>query len=101
MNRIALTDGSGEFFSLDTSEVFEERTEWDGSNHVSVIAGGKHEHERLYQTHKGTWILMHWSDWQNNRESVVKVDEDSAARWLVTCHHWDAVAEKYQQELEL
>ena len=87
MSRIGLTDGSGRWFDADKAEVFGEETWWDGHNHVSKATGSQFEHERLYRTASGKWVLQSWSNWQGTSESYVLVSGTIAAAWLVTNEH--------------
>jgi hypothetical protein len=50
MSRIALTDGSGRWFSDTTAEYFKEDTYHDGRNWISKATGSQTEHEGLYRT---------------------------------------------------
>jgi len=84
-NRVQLTDGSGRWFDITKATEFDEGTRWDGSNHVSLVAGGKFDHEKLYRTAGGRWILNHWSQWQGSRETYEEISNDEAARWLSIC----------------
>lgn len=82
MKRVVLTDGSGRWFDREASESFEEDTFWDGNNHISRATGSQWEHEVLYRTNSGLWILHSWSQWQGSRPSWVEIDPGAAARWL-------------------
>lgn len=83
MTRQALTDGSGRWFDTDKAEAFAEGTWWNGSNHVSRATSSQFEHEVLYRTAGGRWIVYHWSQWQGSSESWVEIDDKAAAAWLV------------------
>ena len=83
MQRQSLTDGSGSWFDLDAAKVYEEDTWWNGSNRVSHATGDKFEHERLYLTASGCWILNHWSQWQGSHESFMKISAEEASAWVV------------------
>lgn len=72
---------------------YHESTTWDGSNRVSDATGPHTEHEILYRTAGGRWILHRWSAWQGTPETYDYVDEDRAREWLLRCGHDDAVAE--------
>ena len=87
MKRIALTDGSGKWFNEETSEKFDEATEWNGSNHISKATGSQWNHECLYRTKSGKWILNSWSQWQGSTESYTEIDNEDAAVWLSTNEH--------------
>jgi len=80
MKRQPLSNGS--WFDLDKATKYGEDSWWDGSNHVSKATGSKTEHEALYRTAKGKWVLNCWSQWQGTIETWEIIDEDEAARWL-------------------
>ena len=85
MNRIAL--GDGRWFDADRAEAYEEDTRWDGHNHVSLATGSQWDHEELYRTRGGRWILHSWSQWQGSGESYCEISDERAARWLVANGH--------------
>jgi len=87
MRRIALTDGSGRWFDCDRAERFEEDTYWDGSNLRSKATGERFDHETLYRTAGGRWILQHWSQWQGSVDSWTEISNQEAAAWLVRNGH--------------
>ena len=82
MNRIALTDGSGKWFDCDKAEKYEEKTYWNGNNHISKATGSQWEHEALCLTKSGKWILNHWSQYQGVPETYNVVSDDTAAAWF-------------------
>jgi len=89
MTRINL--GSGRWFNTDSAECFCEDTRWDGHNHISVATGSQWEHEELYRTRTGRWILHEWSQWQGSRSSYSEVDDAYAKQWLIDQDHGDDV----------
>lgn len=99
MKRQALTDGTGRWFDLEAATSFEEATRWDGHNHVSLATGSQWEHEQLYRTKSGRWVLNTWSQWQGSTESWTEIDDGAAARWLVINEHepHPACAEQFSQ----
>lgn len=72
---------------------YHESTTWDGSNRVSDATGSHTEHEILYRTAGGRWILHRWSAWQGVAATYRYVDDAAAREWLLRCGHDDAVAE--------
>lgn len=80
--RIALTDGSGKWFSVETAEKFEETGEHDGRNWISNATGSQFDHENLYRTKGGKFILNHWSNWQGSHETYEEIDNEQAAVWF-------------------
>ena len=83
MTRRNLTD-SARWFNDATAQQFDERTNWDGNNHISVATGSQWEHQRLYYTAGGRWILNSWSQWQGTAESYEEIDEAAAIDWIIT-----------------
>lgn len=90
MNRCVLTDGSGRWFDVDEAISFEEATWFDGSNNVSVVCEDKHDHETLYRTAHGAWVLEHRSQWQGRSTTYEQITEAAALRWLSICGYDDA-----------
>lgn len=86
MTRIQLTDGSGRWFDREKAQVWKEGTYFDGSNHVSLCAG-KHNHQSLYRTAGGRWILLRWSQWQGSATTWEEITAEEAARWLSINEH--------------
>lgn len=85
MGRQALDDGR--WFNTGKAEKFEESTFWNGNNHISRATRTQWDHEALYRTKGGRWILHSWSQWQGSRESWSEISNDEAARWLVKNEH--------------
>lgn len=82
MGRIALTDGSGRWFDPSKAQSFEEDTRWNGNNHISCATGSQWEHETLYRTPSGRWILERTSQWQGSLPSWEEISAQRAAEWL-------------------
>jgi hypothetical protein len=82
MSRIALTDGSGRWFSDTTAEVFKEQTWHDGRNFISKATGSQWEHESIYRTKGGRFILNHWSNYQGSQETYREISNEEAAVWF-------------------
>lgn len=82
MKRIALTNGSGQWFDAEKAEEYREDTWWNGSNHISKATNSQWEHEWLYRTASGRWVLNRFSNYQNSPETYEEIDASEAARWL-------------------
>ena len=82
MNRQPIQDG--QWFDIDKATRFEEATHWDGRNHISDATSSQWDHQWLYRTASGRWVLHHWSQYQGKGESYEEISDDAAARWLVT-----------------
>lgn len=83
MKRIPLTDGSNGWFNEETSVKFGEDTRWDGNNHISIPTGSQWDHEALYYTRSGRWVLNEWSQYENTAETYGEISMEEAARWLI------------------
>lgn len=79
--RIALSGGG--WFNPDSAQAFEEATRFDGRNQISCATGSQWEHETLYRSVKGAWILRHWSQWQGSTESYLRITSEEAAAWFI------------------
>lgn len=82
MTRIALTDGTNRWFDADKAELIKEDTFWNGNNWISKATGSQWEHEALYRTRGGKWILNHSSSYQGVPESYTEINSREAAEWL-------------------
>lgn len=82
MKRIALTSPAGNWFDAEKAEMIKEDTLWNGHDRISKATGSQWEHECLYRTAGGKWILHHWSNFQGKIDSIELIDNDTAAAWL-------------------
>lgn len=80
--RIALTDGTGRWFSVESAECIKEGTFWNGSNWISYATSSQWDHEYLYITKGNRFILNKFSDYQGSRESYEEISNEAAAIWL-------------------
>jgi len=87
MTRIALTDGTGRWFAPGAADLWEDATRWDGHNRVSLATGDQWEHERLYRTAGGRWVLHGWSQREGSRDSYAVITADAAAAWMAINRH--------------
>jgi hypothetical protein len=88
MRRQALTDQSSRWFDLDTAERFDEATIWDGRNRISLAMKSQWDHEELYRTASGRWVLHWWSQWQGTVDRWEEISEAEAAAWLIQ-NEWE------------
>lgn len=103
MARIVLTDGTGRWFEGSKAQKWDEGSRWNGQNHISLATGAQWDHERLYRTAGGIYVIYRWSQWQGSTPSYEGITPADAARWLsVNGHTSDdaveagpAVAEAY------
>ena len=99
MSRIVLTDGSGRWFDDAKAKRWEEETRWNGNNHVSKATGSQWEHETLYRTAGGIYVVHHSSQWQGSTDTIEEVTASDAAKWLSTNDYLDGDAESAGPEV--
>jgi hypothetical protein len=107
MERINITeydefDGSSRlvgWFDLDKATRFSEDTDWDGSNYISVNTGDQFEHQTVYRTAQGRWVLRRWSQWQGRLDQWSYLTDGDAREWLIR-NREDEAAAKYFGEVE-
>ncbi len=103
MKRIVLTDDSGKWFNEKTAIVFTENTWWNGNNHISCATGSQWNHEQLFYTKSGRWILNWWSQYQNSKETYEEISENAAIEWLISQEHFndlEKLPEKLQKRIQ-
>jgi hypothetical protein len=93
MARQHIEDGT--WFDDATATEFNEDTYWDGNNHCSCATGSQWEHQSLYRTRSGGWVLMSSSQWQGARTTYHLIPRDEARKWLISQDKSDEVIEKY------
>jgi hypothetical protein len=81
MTRLLLDDGR--WFDADKAQKWDEDTYWDGHNRISCATGTRWDHETLYRTAKGRWVLHWWSQWPGTRPSFREITPQEAASWLL------------------
>ena len=89
---------NGTWFDSDKATVFKEGTRWNGNNHISLATGSQWEHEELFCTAGGAWVLHHWSQWQGSEPRYDQVDEAEAAAWLRRNEHHEVAASLFPAE---
>lgn len=87
------------WFDRAKAEEFREATRWDGSNHISLATGSQWDHEILYRTAGGRWVLYSWSQWDGRPDSYRFVSGYKAREWLLL-NEEDAAVEKHFGEIE-
>jgi hypothetical protein len=89
MARTSLTDDSGRWFDTETAVKFMESTRWNGKNHISRATGSQWNHETIYYTKGGRWILYQSSEWEGSLPSYEELAESDAVKWLINNEHTD------------
>ena len=87
------------WFDRAKAEEFDEGARWDGSNHISLATGSQWDHEILYRTAGGRWVLHRWSQWQGRPERYRFITDAEAQTWLLKNEH-DAAVERFFGEIE-
>jgi hypothetical protein len=85
--RTPLTDGG--WFKLSSALAYGEMQDWDGSNHISRATGSQWDHERLFLSSHGAWILNRWSERDGALETYARISVEQAAEWIVRAHGGD------------
>ncbi|MFJ5850605.1 hypothetical protein [Streptomyces sp. NPDC092903] len=85
------------WFNSDSATAYKEATDWDGSNELSVNTRSQWDHQTLYRTKNGRWVLNHWSMRQNVAERYEFTDDTAAETWLICNQHNKAVEEWFGQ----
>lgn len=84
------------WFDLDKAVTYEEATDWDGQNRVSVNPGcAPYGHQRLHRTAGERWVLNSWSQWQGSPDIFEFISDDRVREWLLLNGHDKAVAEHF------
>lgn len=65
------------------TQSWQEDTEWNGSNHISVATGSQWNHQTLYRSRKGRYWLEHTSQWQGSLPHAEWISNRRAAAWLI------------------
>lgn len=89
MTRVTLTDGTGHWFDDEKAAKFSEDTWWNGNNHISWATGSQWDHEALFYTSSGRWVLNSWSQYQSEMDTYEEIDEAEAIRWLCNNDCWE------------
>lgn len=79
------------WFDAEKAEPWNEATRWNGSNHISVPTGSQWDHERLYRTAGGRYVVSRWSQWQGAQDSYEYIDDEAAREWLLLNGHDDDI----------
>lgn len=81
-SRMSLTDGSGRWIDLNTAECYNEKVYHDGSNYISKATSSQWEHQKIYVTKGGRFILYTWSNWQGSKDVIIEITKEDAAIWF-------------------
>lgn len=79
------------WFDPATAEEYAEATKWDGSDNISVPTGSQWDHQLLYRTEGGRFVLHAWSQRPGDNPTYMFITADKAREWLLINEHDDAV----------
>lgn len=89
MDKIEIYDVAGEkllgSFDRDTAQVFAEKSTG------YKFQKDQYEHEELYRTVLGQWMLREWSTGRKSYDFYAPISDDQARRWLLDNHLYDEV----------
>jgi hypothetical protein len=81
------------WFDANKARLFNEDKWWNGSNHVSVNTASEHDHQWLYRTAGGRWVLCQSSAWVDRQTICTFLDDRAALDWLLLNREDAAAAE--------
>ena len=79
MNGRAKSSG---WFDVENSVKFAEATYWDGDHFISRETGSRWDHQELFRTSHGNWVLHSWSAYESVRNRFRCICESEAIQWL-------------------
>jgi len=83
-------EGDGWFDMRATKKTWEEKTWFDGSNHISLATQSQWDHQALHLSRKGEWIISCSSEYQGTKPKAYRITQSEAAIWLIDNLHADA-----------
>ncbi|MFA5386709.1 MAG: hypothetical protein WC297_03530 [Candidatus Paceibacterota bacterium] len=89
MKRIFLTDNSQMWFNEESATLYKEATYHDGRNWISKATGQQWEHEALFVTKGGKFILNRYSNYQGTTETYEAMQKEDAILWLARNEYGD------------
>ena len=81
MNRQSLDNGG--WLNLATAKKFDEDRYFDGHNRISAATGSQWDHEVLYRSVGGVYVLHTWSQYQGTQDTWQRISVDRAVEWLL------------------
>jgi len=100
MSRISITENgekTGRFFDDTKADLYKEGQKHDGRNFISEATGSQWDHEAIYRTKGGVYVLNHYSQYQGTQETYEIISKEEAARWFVKNNYED---ENLSEELK-
>ncbi len=81
MTRQAIDDGG--WINLETAKKFKEERNFDGRNMISVNTNSQFEHQCLYQSAAGAYVLHSSSQYQGSHDKWQRLSLTQAVSWLL------------------
>ena len=102
MNRISLTDNSGRWFDIETAKRWDEAVILaDDGTPISRATGNSWEHEVLFLTKNGTFLLFSGSDRNPSLSTFDIIEPEKAVHWLLSNNHHDGIDQlEYSAEVK-
>jgi hypothetical protein len=93
MNKASLADNSGRWFDIDSAREWPESVMLasDGTP-VSRASGNSWEHETLYLTSHGSFVMHFFDEHNPSLSQFVECDPKKAVKWLLSNGYNDDVA---------
>jgi hypothetical protein len=83
MIRAAIKNMQGHWFDVEKAIKFEEESWHNGNNYISKATESQLNHENLFFTATGKWVINKYSQYQNQLESYEVITEDEAVVWFL------------------
>ena len=74
---------NGGWLDLDTAVAYEEDNYFNGNNWISYATRSQWDHQEIFRTQKGTWVLHCYSNIQGTVETWTKITKEEATEWLI------------------
>jgi hypothetical protein len=69
--------------TTNATDSWNEDTNFDGSNHISVATGSQGRHQTLYRSRKGRYYIEHTSNYQGDLARAEWISKHHATGWLI------------------
>ncbi len=71
------------WFDPDSATVYHPATRWTGSETIDTNTGSSREHQTLYRTAGGRWVLEETADYDAAEDLYTYLDAEEARDWLI------------------
>ena len=73
----------GNWFDPGSSIPIPEKQTWNDPYWISNCTESPWEHEAIFCTCKGCFILYHWSQWQGHPETCTEINIEAVMGWII------------------